>query len=182
MGVVGAPIKKAVFLDRDGVLTKSLVRDGKGYAPRTLGEFEILPEAPAACALLKKAGYLLMVVTNQPDVGRGLVPLEVVAEMHQRLRQALSLDDIFVCMDPSEAPGPRRKPAPGMLREAAVKWRIDFSASYIVGDRKSDMDAGEAVGCRGVFIDRNYLEAKPKNYAVSCKTLLEAARWILQNQ
>lgn len=182
MGVVGAPIKRAVFLDRDGVLTKPLVREGKSYAPRTLSEFEILPEAVEACALLKKAGYLLIVVTNQPDVGRGLVPSEVVAEMHQHLRQTLPLDDIFVCFDPSEAPGPRRKPAPGMLREAAVKWRIDCSASFIVGDRKSDMDAGEAVGCQGVFIDRNYLEAKPENYAASCKTLLEAASWILQSQ
>jgi D-glycero-D-manno-heptose 1,7-bisphosphate phosphatase len=180
MGVVGAQINKAVFLDRDGVLTRSLVRGGKGYAPRTLGEFEILVEAGEACALMKNAGYLLIVVTNQPDVGRGLVPLEVMAEMHRRLQKALPLDEILTCTDPSEAPGPRRKPAPGMLLEAAAKWSIDFRGSFIVGDRKSDIEAGEAVGCRGIFIDRHYAEAKPQNPATTCNTLLEAAYWILQ--
>lgn len=180
MGVFGSQINKAVFLDRDGVLTRSLVRDGKGYAPRTLAEFEILTEAREACLLLKQAGYLLIVVTNQPDVGRGLVSLKVMEEMHLRLRQALPLDEILSCTDPSESPGPRRKPAPGMLLEAAAKWRIDFKASFIVGDRKSDIEAGEAVGCRGIFIDREYNEAKPPRPAATCNSLLEAAHWILQ--
>lgn len=179
MGVVGAQINKAVFLDRDGVLTRSLVREGKGYAPRTLAEFEILPEAGQACALMKNAGYLLIVVTNQPDVGRGLVPLKVMEEMHRRLQLALPLDEILACTDPSENPGPRRKPAPGMLLEAAAKWEVDFQASFIIGDRKSDIEAGEAVNCRGIFIDREYNEAKPAQPAATCKSLLEAALWIL---
>jgi len=181
MGVVGAQINKAVFLDRDGVLTRSLVREGKGYAPRTLAEFEILPEAGQACALMKDAGYLLIVVTNQPDVGRGWIPLDVMEEMHRRLQQALPLDEILSCTDPSETPGSRRKPAPGMLLEAATKWSIDFRGSFMVGDRKSDIEAGEAVGCRSIFIDRHYAEAKPEHPVLTCNTLLEAAYWILQN-
>lgn len=181
MGVFGPQIKKAVFLDRDGVLTRSLVRDGKGYAPRTLAEFEILLEAREACLLLKQAGYLLIVVTNQPDVGRGWVPLKAMEEMHRNLCNTLPLDDILSCTDPSETPGPRRKPAPGMLLEAAARWNIDFRASFIVGDRKSDIEAGEAVGCRGIFIDRNYAEPKPSRVCTTCDSLLEAARYILQN-
>lgn len=181
MGILGAEIKKAVFLDRDGVLTRALVREGKGYAPRTLDEFEILPDAEEACGMLKKAGFMLIVVTNQPDVGRGLVALEVIEEMHRRLQQALPLDKILSCTDASETPGPRRKPAPGMLLEAAANWNIDFQLSFIVGDRKSDLEAGGAVGCRGIFIDRNYAEPKPSRPAATCGSLLEAARWILQN-
>lgn len=163
------------------MLTRSLVRDGKGYAPRTLAEFEILPEASEACHLLKRAGYLLIVVTNQPDVGRGWVPVEVMEEMHRNLRSTLPLDDILSCTDPSEAPGPRRKPAPGMLLEAAAKWKIDFQASFIVGDRQSDIEAGEAAGCRGIFIDLHYAEAKPLRPAATCNSLLEAVHWILQS-
>lgn len=179
MGVLSAQINKAVFLDRDGVLTRSFVREGKGYAPRTLAEFEILPDAMEACRMIKKAGYLLIVVTNQPDVGRGFIPPEVMEEMHRRLHEVLPLDEILSCTDPSEAPGPRRKPAPGMLIEAAAKWHIDFRSSFLVGDRKSDIEAGEAVGCRGIFIDHHYAEAKPQRPAATCNTLLEAARWIL---
>jgi len=178
---VGSPqINKAVFLDRDGVLTRSLVRHGKGYAPRTLAEFEILPEAGESCHKLKQGGYLLVVVTNQPDVGRGLIPAETLAEMHRRLGEALPLDEIISCTDPSEKPGPRRKPAPGMLLEAAARWQIDFGRSFIVGDRKGDIDAGHAVGCRGVFINRNYAEPPPANSWAACNNLLEAAERILQ--
>jgi D-glycero-D-manno-heptose 1,7-bisphosphate phosphatase len=181
MGIFGSEIKKAVFLDRDGVITRSLIRENKGYAPQTLAEFEILPDTGEACFLMKKAGFLLIVVTNQPDVGRGLIALEVMEEMHRRLQKALPLDEILSCTDPSETPGPRRKPAPGMLLEAAARWNIDFRASFIIGDRKSDIEAGEAVGCRGIFIDRNYAEPKPSRACTSCDSLLAAARWILQN-
>lgn len=162
------------------MLTRSIVRQGKGYAPQTLAQFEILPDAEEACALMKKAGYLLIVVTNQPDVGRGLIPREVMEEMHRRLQQALPLDEIFSCTDPSENPGPRRKPSPGMLLDAAAKWGLNFQKSFMVGDRKSDIEAGEAVGCRAIFIDHNYAEPKPSSPAATCSNLLEAARWILQ--
>ena len=170
-----------MFLDRDGVLTRSLVRQGKGYAPRTLAEFEILPEAAEACQKLKQAGYLLIVVTNQPDVGRGLISAETLEEMHRLLGKALPLDQILTCTDSSENPGPRRKPAPGMLLEAATQWKIDFGRSFIVGDRKGDIDAGQAVGCRGIFIDRKYAEPPPEKALAVCKNLLEAVPTILQN-
>lgn len=182
MGVIRKKINRAVFLDRDGVLTLSLVRDGKGYAPTTLDEFEVLPEAGKACQLLKEGGFLLVVVTNQPDVGRGILSLGILEEMHQRLKRQLPLDDILVCTDPSESPGPRRKPAPGMLLEAAATWNIDLMRSYMVGDRKGDIDAGRAAGCRCIFIDRGYQEAKPLEPNVIVGNVLEGARWVLHNK
>ena len=182
MGVVCKKINRAVFLDRDGVLTLSLVRDGKGYAPTTLDEFEILPEARNACQLLKERGFLLVVVTNQPDVGRGILSLRILEEMHRWLRKQLPIDDILVCTDSSESPGPRRKPAPGMLLEAAANWDIDLTRSYMVGDRKGDIDAGKAAGCRCVFIDRGYQEAKPLEPNAIVGNVLEGARWVLHNE
>jgi D-glycero-D-manno-heptose 1,7-bisphosphate phosphatase len=182
MGVIRKKVKRAVFLDRDGVLTLSLIRDGKGYAPTTLDEFEILPEAREACQLLKKEGFLLVVVTNQPDVGRGILSLGILEEMHRRLRTQLPLDDVLVCTDPSESPGPRRKPAPGMLLEAAVTWDLDLTRSYMMGDRKGDIDAGRAAGCRCIFIDRGYQEVKPLEPDVIVGNVLEGARWVLHDK
>ena len=182
MGVIRKKINRAVFLDRDGVLTLPLIRDGKGYAPTTLDEFEILPEARKACELLKEGGFLLVVVTNQPDVGRGILSLGILEEMHRRLRRQLPIDDVLVCTDPSESPGPRRKPAPGMLLEAAVTWDLDLTRSYMVGDRKGDIDAGRAAGCRCIFIDRGYQEAKPLEPNVIVGNVLEGARWVLHNK
>ena len=181
MGIIGKKIKRAVFLDRDGVLTRSLVRDGKGYAPTTIEQFEILPEAAEACRLLKEKGFVIVVVTNQPDVGRGIISEETLEKMHNKLKKHLPIDDILVCTDPSESPGPRRKPAPGMLFEAAEIWGIDLLNSYIIGDRKGDIDAGDAAGCRGIFIDHEYREEKPRAPAATVQNVLDGARWILQN-
>jgi D-glycero-D-manno-heptose 1,7-bisphosphate phosphatase len=154
----------------------------KTYAERFNLPTDVLDKKldPEACQKLKQAGYLLIVVTNQPDVGRGWVRPETMEEMHRRLQQALPVDQIISCTDPSEKPGPRRKPAPGMLLEAAARWQIDFGRSFIVGDRKGDIDAGQAVGCRGIFINRNYLEPQPENPLTVCNNLLEAAKKILQ--
>jgi D-glycero-D-manno-heptose 1,7-bisphosphate phosphatase len=131
--------------------------------------------------LLKEKGFVLVVVTNQPDVGRGIIPEETLEKMHDQLKKHLPIDDILVCTDPSESPGPRRKPAPGMLFEAAEIWGIDLLNSYIIGDRKGDIDAGDAAGCRGVFIDYEYREEKPQAPAATVQNVLDGARWILQN-
>jgi len=154
--VTGRP---AVFLDRDGVLNRSLVRDGRPYAPRTLSDFHILPEAPAALTRLKAAGYLLVVVTNQPDIGNALVAPSIVETMHDLLRAALPVDDIRCCPHTREDGCSCRKPRPGMLLDAAAEWDIDLAASVMIGDRAGDMAAGRAAGCgRCVFIDRGYVE------------------------
>src|SRR5580692_5711702 len=90
---------RAVFLDRDGVINRALEHDEKPYPPRNLAEFEIYPEVPAACAKLKAAGFLLVVATNQPDVGRGTLDQAIVEKIHAYMMSALPLDRVEVCYD-----------------------------------------------------------------------------------
>jgi len=174
-------MNRAVFLDRDGVLNAPIVRSGRPYPPQMLSEFELYPETPEACALLRHAGFLLVVVTNQPDVGRGTQSLEIVEAMHERLRQAIKLDRIEVCTAPDDkAPDARRrKPAPGMVLDAAKALEIDLARSYMIGDRWRDIDCGRAAGCITLFIEHGYAESlrQPPRYRV--KNLLEAAHLIL---
>lgn len=148
---------RAAFLDRDGVLNRAIVRDGHPYAPRRLEDFVILPEAPAAVRRLKDAGYLIIVATNQKDVGEGLLARDTLDAMHVRLRDTVAVDDILVCTCVDECPC--YKPNPGMLLEAAQNWDIDLSASVMIGDRWRDVGAGHNAGCRTIFIDRGYAES-----------------------
>ncbi len=172
----------AVFLDRDGVINRALERAGKPYPPVTLAEFQILPEVPAACQKLKAAGFLLVVATNQPDVGRGTLAKEVVEAIHAHMRSQLPLDRVEVCFHPGQGASDCdcRKPRPGMLLRAAQELNIDLSRSWMVGDRWRDVDCGLAAGCKTIFIDRGYseeLRQKPDFYA---RHLGEAADIILR--
>jgi D-glycero-D-manno-heptose 1,7-bisphosphate phosphatase len=173
-------MKRAVFLDRDGVINRATVRAGKPYPPATAAEFELLPGVVEACAQLKAAGYLLVVATNQPDVGRGTQRREEVEAMHAMMCAALPMDRVEVCYDPGQgAPSDFRKPAPGMLLRAAAALGIDLAASFMIGDRWRDIDCGAAAGCRTIFIDHGYdepLRQAPDFRAVS---LADAARIIL---
>ena len=149
---------KAVFLDRDGVLNRAIVCDGKPYPPASLAEFEILPGTKEALDKLKEAGYLLIVVTNQPDVGRGTQQKSIVEEMHEVLRTILPLDEIYVCYHGYDGECECRKPQPGMLLAAAREFKIDLKKSFMIGDRSKDIEAGKAAGCKTIFIDYQYSE------------------------
>ena len=177
-------MKRAVFLDRDGVLNLPVVRDGKPYPPSSVSEFRLYAEAPEACALLREAGFLLVVVTNQPDVGRGTQSLEEVEEMHAALRRRIPLDRVEVCTAANDqAPDARRrKPAPGMLLDAAGELGVALEHSYIIGDRWRDIDAGRAAGCKTIFIDRHYDEKLRQTPDYRCADVLAAAKIILQIQ
>jgi D-glycero-D-manno-heptose 1,7-bisphosphate phosphatase len=162
-------LKPAVFLDRDGTLNVQVVREGKPYAPTRLEEFRLFAEAPAGCRQLKAAGYLLVVATNQPDVGRGLVPQAVIESMHAELRRQIpEIDRVEVSYDPGRGEvAPRRKPAPGMLLDAARALGIDLARSWMVGDRWKDVECGQNAGVRTVFIDFGYDEARvPATHSV----------------
>jgi histidinol-phosphate phosphatase family protein len=177
------PTNRAVFLDRDGVLTHALVRDGKPYAPVTLDEMEIDPTASAALATLKAAGFLLIVVTNQPDVARGTTRREAVEAMHAVLSAALPLDACFVCYHDNADACDCRKPLPGLLIQAAAQHSIDLDRSFLVGDRWRDIDAGAAAGCRTILIDRGYRERGPENPpSARVNTLTEAVEWITRSE
>jgi D-glycero-D-manno-heptose 1,7-bisphosphate phosphatase len=172
---------RAVFLDRDGVINRALVRDGKPYPPSSLAEFEILPGVAEACATLKQAGFLLVVATNQPDVGRGTTAKVTVEALHAHLLQRLPLDRIEVCYHSgrSDSECDCRKPKPGMLQQAARELGIDLSRSFMVGDRWRDIDCGHAAGCTTILVDYGYDEPlrQPPHYRV--KSLREAADLIL---
>jgi D-sedoheptulose 7-phosphate isomerase len=172
----------AVFLDRDGVINRALVRDGKPYAPAAMEELDIPPEVPEALRALKAHGYKLLVVTNQPDVGRGKQSRQTLDEIHQDLRQKLPLDDILVCCHTDEDKCDCRKPLPGMLLEAASKHEIDLSSSFMVGDRWRDVEAGYNAGCKTILIDYGYAERLPDHDPdVRVKSLREAADWIIRS-
>jgi D-glycero-D-manno-heptose 1,7-bisphosphate phosphatase len=178
-----SPLRRAVFLDRDGVLNAAVVRDGKPYPPAGLREFVLLDGVREACAELHAAGFLLIVATNQPDVGRGTQSRAAVEEMHAYLQRELPLDRIEVCYDPGGGvPSADRKPAPGMLLRAAAELSIDLAASYMIGDRWRDIDCGAAAGCTTVFIDRGYAEELRTPPDFRAADLREAAQWILARQ
>jgi D-glycero-D-manno-heptose 1,7-bisphosphate phosphatase len=170
---------KAVFLDRDGVLVIPEFREGRSYAPTRLEGYHFYPDAPEALARLKAAGYKLVVVTNQPDVGKGLIPQSVADEMHERLRRAMPVDLIKVCFHTQAADCNCRKPKPGMLLDAAGELGIALESSYMVGDRASDVEAGEAAGCRTVFIDLDYRERRPATATFTVRSVAEAVDCIL---
>ena len=172
--------QRAVFLDRDGVINRPVVREGKPYPPATVAEFELLSGVEEACARLKEAGWLLVVATNQPDVGRGTQRREEVEAMHEAMCARLPIDRVEVSYDPGQGqPSEFRKPAPGMLLRAARELDIDLAQSWMVGDRWRDVDCGAAAGCRTIFIDYGYdekLRVQPTHRAGS---LLEASAIIV---
>jgi D-glycero-D-manno-heptose 1,7-bisphosphate phosphatase len=175
-------VTAAVFLDRDGVLVRSPVVDGKAYAVRRLEDFRLLPGTAAAVENLRRAGLRIVVVTNQPDIGNGLVDAETVEAMHQRLREKLRPDSIEMCPHRQDEGCLCRKPLPGMLHAAAARLHVDLAASFMVGDRWSDVVAGRKAGCYTVFIDRGYAEGLQGVPDAVVKTLPAAAEVILRRR
>lgn len=172
---------RAVFLDRDGVISRSIVRDGLPFAPTSESDFEIFPEALGACQRLKQMGFLLIVVTNQPEVGRGTMKKETVEAMHARMCRELPVDRVEVCYHPGHGMShcDCRKPKPGLLLKAAQELNIDLTRSWMVGDRWRDIDCGFAAGCRTVFIDRGYAEGLKHPPDFRAKDLADATELIL---
>ncbi len=181
LGLSHSSFRRAVFLDRDGVINRALVRGNKPYPPTSVAEFEILPGVEDACAKLKAAGFLLVVATNQPDVGRGTLSQDALDAIHAGMCRLLPIDRVEVCIHPGQGKSDCdcRKPKAGMLLHAADELGIDLAQSWIVGDRWRDVDCGAAAGVKTIFIDYGYdepLRAKP-DFIV--KNLLEAAGVIL---
>ena len=171
---------RAVFLDRDGVLNEALVRDDKPYAPSRLADLRIYPEAAPALARLKAAGFTLIVVTNQPDVGRGKQSREAVDEMNTALSAALPVDEVIVCGHDDKDNCTCRKPKPGMILDAANRWNIDLAQSFLVGDRWRDIDCGANAGVRTVWIDRGWKERDPEHAPdVRVTGIAAGVEWIL---
>lgn len=177
------PRRRAVLLDRDGVLVEPVVREGRPYPPEGPGNLKIYPDAPDALARLKAAGFLLVIVTNQPDVIRGNKTRAEIEAVNAVVMARLPIDDIFVCWHDDPDDCACRKPKPGLLLQAAARYGIDLPASFLIGDRWRDVDAGAAAGCRTVLIDRHYREREPSAIPdFRTVSLAEAADWILKTE
>jgi D-glycero-D-manno-heptose 1,7-bisphosphate phosphatase len=179
VGVDAVTAGPAVFLDRDGVINKAIVRNGKPYPPDTIEQLEILPGVREALARLKAAGFATIVVTNQPDVARGRQTRTVVEAMHERLGETLQIDEFRVCWDDDADECECRKPKPGLLTRAPL---YDLSRSVIVGDRWRDIEAGSRAGCfAAILVDYGYDENLTVIPTVRVRSLRDAAEWIVSN-
>jgi D-glycero-D-manno-heptose 1,7-bisphosphate phosphatase len=171
-------VSAAVFLDRDGVINRAFVRDGVPHPPASVAELELLPDVPEALTLLAARGLPLLVVTNQPDVARGSQTRERVEQINSRLSELLPLRAIYTCYHDTPDACDCRKPRPGLLLRGAAEHGIDLGASFMVGDRWSDIVAGAAAGCRTFLLDVPYNQHQrcTPNYVVT--DLNAAARLI----
>ena len=174
-------MNRAVFLDRDGVINRVVLREGRPYSPQSLDEMEILPGVGEAIEELSDAGFRIIVVTNQPDVTRGLQQRDVVESMHAHIRSLFEIDDLKVCYHDDSDGCACRKPKPGMLLEAAARWSLDLGRSFMVGDRWRDIEAGKAAGCKTVLVEGSYSERQAESPDAVVASLREASDLILSD-
>ena len=170
--------RAAVFLDRDGVLNEVELRAGIPHPPAGVRQLRLLPGVVEACRRLHELGFVLVVVTNQPDIARRKQTREEVDRMHDLLRRRLPLDEIVVCAHDDADDCPCRKPRPGMILDAAARLDLDLTESVCVGDRWRDVEAANRAGVMAIFIDRGYRERRPANADAVAESLPEAVRLI----
>jgi len=174
--------RKAVFLDRDGVLNKTIVRNGKPYPPSSLEEVDIPDEVEGALTKLSDAGFVLIGITNQPDVARGTQKREIVESINNVLLSKLAISEIKVCYHDDKDLCKCRKPKPGLLLQAAREYQIDLASSFMIGDRWKDIEAGRRAGCVSIWIDHGYAEQTPNlQNAHRVQSLRDAVEIILQS-
>lgn len=173
------PTNKAIFLDRDGVLNRAIVRDGKPYPPHDVAEVEILAGVSDALQQLKAAGFLLITVSNQPDVSRGTLSRSTVDSINAFLGDQLPIDRFIMCYHDSGNGCDCRKPKPGMILRGAAEFQINLGESFMIGDRWRDVVAGNNAGCKTIFIDYGYDEQQPTSFDYVAGSLLEASQIIL---
>lgn len=150
-----AQTRNAVFLDRDGVLVDAIIKEGEPFSARSLEQFSITPSAVSFVRNCREAGLFVACITNQPDVERGLLPRDVLDDMHKQLRDCLDLDDLRVCYS-SHLSDFRKKPNPGMLEELAEEHKLNLPGSFMLGDTWKDIEAGRRAGCKTIFLDNGY--------------------------
>jgi D-glycero-D-manno-heptose 1,7-bisphosphate phosphatase len=177
--------RRAVFLDRDGVINRVAVRNGTPHPPSHVEQFELYEDVQDGCARLKAANFLLIVITNQPDVGRGIQSREAVEAMNLKMQSALPLlDGVEICYHAGERYGQPctcRKPRPGMILRAATELNIDLKNSYLIGDRWRDVDCARAAGCRSIFIERGYKESLREAPDVTVANFNDAVSAVLRD-
>ena len=170
--------RRAVFLDRDGVLNQAVERAGKPYPPPSVAELVFLPGVASACSALRTEGAFLGCVTNQPDIARGLARREEVEAINAVVSSQLGLDDLIMCPHDNDANCLCRKPKPGMLIALADRHGLALCRSVMIGDRRSDIEAGQRAGCATIFIDHRWNEPRPEGMDAVFESLSAAVPWI----
>jgi D-glycero-D-manno-heptose 1,7-bisphosphate phosphatase len=170
--------KKAIFLDRDGVINKLIIRDGKAQAPYSLSEFALYEGVENALKIIKSAGYLAIIVTNQPDVARGWVTKESVELINNKILEILPIDDIKICFHTNIDLCDCRKPMPGMLIEAGKDWGIKMEESFMIGDRFGDISAGKKAGCKTILIGKGDSQGSFPSPDFRAELLIDAVKFI----
>lgn len=149
--------KKAIFLDRDGVINDVIFRgSNKPIAPWSLEEFKLYVGIEEPLRQLSDSGYLLFVVSNQPDISKGLVDIQIVQQMNDIIVSQFPIEKVVFCPHEDRHKCACRKPKSGMLIELAAEYGVDLNASYLIGDNWKDIAAGEAAGCKTILIKRAY--------------------------
>jgi D-glycero-D-manno-heptose 1,7-bisphosphate phosphatase len=177
VGIDEVTLRRAVFVDRDGVLNEAVIRNGKPYPPSSIGELRLLPGVVDAVRLLRSAGFIVVVVTNQPDIARGTTAREVIDDINRSICDAIEPHDVRVCPHDDVDGCACRKPEPGLLTAAAETHRISLENSFMVGDRWRDIEAGRRAGCTTILIGDGYSE-RAVTADRQFSSLLDAARWI----
>jgi len=176
---IGKMKEKAIFLDRDGVINRVILREGKPYSPRKLEEFVFNDGIKESVHKMKELGYRVFVTSNQPDIARGEISADLIEKISEKMRLELPLDDIYVCPHDDFHNCLCRKPKPGMLTKAAEEWQINLGLSFMIGDTWKDMEAGKAAGCRTILLDAPYNKDAYCDFRV--KSLREAIDIIIKS-
>jgi len=172
---------RAVLLDRDGVLNKPVIYDdGSSHPPQNAGAVELTENVLEALQSLSE--FVLVGVTNQPDVARGTQTEEEVRNINAVLLKQLPLRDILTCCHDDADKCDCRKPRPGLLFQAAKLYQLDLKRSFMIGDRWKDIGAGKAAGCRTILLSTSVTEACLEPPEFMCSSLLSASRWILKQR
>ena len=174
-------LNKAIFLDRDGVVNRTLIINKKPYAPRKIEDFKLMPNLLENISLLKKKKFLLIIITNQPDIGNGLMKRKTLNLMHKKLLNNAPIDDIFVCSHSQNQNCRCRKPKNGLIIKAKKKYNINLAESYLIGDRSIDIQAGKISNCKTIFIDRKYNESSPTSQIITVTSLKSAVKYLIKN-
>ena len=173
-------MKPAVFLDRDGVINKAIVKHGKPFAPRSMHEFQFTDGLFETISRLREGGFELVVVTNQPDIAKNITSESFVEEIHLEIAKTTGIQHFYVCKHIDEDNCDCRKPKPGLLLRATSDLNLDLTQSFLIGDRWRDIEAGNLAGCKTIFIDYGYREQEPLPPYIRVRSVSEASRKVLE--
>ena len=155
-------MNKAFFLDRDGIINKVILKRNKPYPPRHINQFKYNDDLQEILKYIKAKGYIIIIVTNQPDPIRGICDFQDVRDIHNKIINEIEVDKIYSCFHTKNDECLCRKPKPGMIFQAAYEFKIDLKQSYLIGDRWKDIEAGNSAGCKTIFVDYCYKESKER--------------------